>query len=247
MYGKVFAQMYDGTLVSKGPWQALVTFQQFIVLSDRFGVVDMTADAIARRTGLPIEVIVTGIEALEREDEGSRTPDEGGRRIVRLDEHRTWGWRIVNYAKYRQLFRQQDRQDYMRDYMRTRRAEEKTHTKSDGNRDVNTEKLTVNQLAYSNASGFNTKKNNVSAEFQRFWDAYPSGRKIARAKCAAKWATHGLDEVAERIVTHVRAMAATEQWQREGGRYVPNAETYLNRRQWEDETPPSPRPTRMVN
>ena len=26
MYGKVFVQMYDGTLGTQGPWQALVTF-----------------------------------------------------------------------------------------------------------------------------------------------------------------------------------------------------------------------------
>ena len=30
MYVKIFSQIYDGTLCTKGPWQALVTFQQLL-------------------------------------------------------------------------------------------------------------------------------------------------------------------------------------------------------------------------
>lgn len=114
MYGKVFASMYDGTLATKGPWQALVTFQQMIVLADRDGVVDMTADAISRRTSLPIEIINRGIAELSKPDDESRSQVEDGRRIVLLEEHRTWGWQIVNYAKYAALRSAEERRDYMR-------------------------------------------------------------------------------------------------------------------------------------
>ena len=54
MYGKLFVQMYEGTLASKGPWEALVTFQQLIILANRHGEVDMTPDAISRRTTIPL-------------------------------------------------------------------------------------------------------------------------------------------------------------------------------------------------
>ena len=76
MYGKVFDSMYDGTLASRGPWQALVTFQQLIVLATPDGVVDMTADAISRRTSIPLEIIELGIAKLMEPDARSRTPDE---------------------------------------------------------------------------------------------------------------------------------------------------------------------------
>jgi len=122
MYGKLFTQMYDGTLATKGPWQALVTFQQFIILADREGVVDMTAEAIARRTTLPLEVVTLGIRALEEPDPESRSPDLNGRRIVRLAEDRAWGWQIVNYRHYRMLRSQEDRREYMRKYQREYRA-----------------------------------------------------------------------------------------------------------------------------
>ena len=46
MYGKLFASMFDGSLRATAPWQALVTFQQLIILCDREGVVDMTTTAI---------------------------------------------------------------------------------------------------------------------------------------------------------------------------------------------------------
>lgn len=114
MYGKLFASMYDGTLASKGPWQALVTFQQMIALKDQAGFVDMTADAISRRTSIPLEIIEVGIAALEQPDQESRTADEEGRRIVRIDEHRNWGWHIVNAKKYDDLRSAEERREYMR-------------------------------------------------------------------------------------------------------------------------------------
>jgi hypothetical protein len=125
VYGKVFTQMFEGTLASKGPWQALVTFQQLIVLANKHGEVDMTADAISRRTTIPLNIITLGLEELQKPDPDSRTEGEEGRRIVRLDKHRTWGWRLVNYAKYCKIRSEEDRREYMRVLMANKRAEEK--------------------------------------------------------------------------------------------------------------------------
>ena len=122
MYGKIFKQMYKGTLAMVGPWEALVTFQQMIVLADREGVVDMTADAIARETTIPIRIIAKGVEALELPDPESRTPDHDGRRIIRLSADRTWGWQIVNYAHYRKLRSEEERREYHRNYWREKRS-----------------------------------------------------------------------------------------------------------------------------
>ncbi len=124
MYGKIFAQMYDGSLY--GQWQALITFQQMIVLADPVGHVDMTPQAIAARTSIPLDIIQAGLQILEQPDPDSRTPDEDGRRIVRLSDHRTWGWRIVNHGHYRKLRSQEERREYMRTYMRSRRQQEST-------------------------------------------------------------------------------------------------------------------------
>ena len=99
MYGKVFEQIYDSTVADH--WEALVTFQQLIILCDADGVVDMTPPSISRRTNIPLEIILEGLKHLESPDPSSRSPEEGGRRIVLLDSRREWGWQLVNYALYR--------------------------------------------------------------------------------------------------------------------------------------------------
>jgi len=122
MYGKIFKQIYKGTLAMVGPWEALVTFQQMIILADQDGVVDMTTDALSRETTIPLEIITKGVEALSAPDPESRTPDEEGRRIVLLSENRSWGWRIVNYDHYRKLKSEEERREYHRQYYREKRS-----------------------------------------------------------------------------------------------------------------------------
>ena len=122
MYAKLYVSMYDGTLATRGPWEALVTFQQLLVLADRFGIVDMTHEAISRRTTVPEDIIRKGITVLECNDEMSRRPDANGRRIVRLADHRDWGWEIVNYEHYRSIRSAEERRDKNRQYMKEYRA-----------------------------------------------------------------------------------------------------------------------------
>lgn len=101
MFAKIFDSIYDGTLAEH--WQALVTFQQLMILSNAEGVVDLTPAAISRRTGIPREIIDAGIAHLEQPDPQSRSAVMEGVRISRLDQHRTWGWFIVNHAHYRAI------------------------------------------------------------------------------------------------------------------------------------------------
>lgn len=142
--------MYTGTLASKGPWQALVTFQQLIILADQQGVVDMTPEALSRQTTIPLEIIKTGLEALEAPDEGSRTPDEEGRRITRLSDSRDWGWHIVNYDKYRRIRSAEERREYMRLYQRKRRAAVKESVN-------NVSKVNQSSMQYAEAKKDNSK------------------------------------------------------------------------------------------
>jgi len=117
--------MFDGTLATVGPWEAVVTFQQLLILCEPDGTIDMTIDAISRRTTIPIDILKTGIETLEKPDGESRTPDEDGRRIIKLHDERSWGWRIVNYTKYRSFKTPEEKREYMREYMREYRKKSK--------------------------------------------------------------------------------------------------------------------------
>ncbi len=85
-----------------------------LILADRNGVVDMTHEAISRRTNRPIRMIRKTIEELEGPDPRSRTPDMNGARLFRLDEHRDWGWGIVNYDYFRNLASEEQRREKTR-------------------------------------------------------------------------------------------------------------------------------------
>jgi hypothetical protein len=99
MFAKIFTQIFDSSIAED--WQTRLVFEDFLKLADINGVVDMTPEAIARRTNVPLEIIKRGIENLEKPDARSRNPEHRGVRILRLDDHRDWGWHIVNYAHYR--------------------------------------------------------------------------------------------------------------------------------------------------
>ena len=130
MYGKIFDQIYDGSL--RLNWKALITFQQMIVLCDRNGIVDMTPEAIHFRTGIPLDIITCGIELLEKEDNKSRSLIENGKRIIRLDDHRDWGWQIVNHEFYRDLASHADKREMARKRKQRQRDREKSHDVTQG-------------------------------------------------------------------------------------------------------------------
>lgn len=139
-FGKLFNSMYDGSLATHGSWQAVVTMQQFIGLADADGVVDMTAEAISRRTTIPLEIIQLGIPILEAPDPYSRSPLEDGRRIVLLDPLRPWGWRMVNHEYYRNLRTKADKADLNRkNYLERKRRAEATAAQSDRSQTANSE------------------------------------------------------------------------------------------------------------
>lgn len=123
MYAKVFAQILDSSIAEN--YSTRHVFMDFLVLADKDGMVDMTAQAISRRTNVPLELIETAIEKLSTPDVDSRSSAEGGRRIVLIDPDRGWGWKIVNYVNYCKLRDETGRKEYMRDYMRRRRESEK--------------------------------------------------------------------------------------------------------------------------
>lgn len=245
MYGKIFASMYDGSLY--GNWQAIVTFQQMIVLCGPDGVVDMTPQALAARTSIPLEIIKAGLEALESPDQYSRTPDHDGRRIERLDEHRPWGWRIVNYRKYRSLVDAET----VREQNRIRQQRKRERDSNDASRSVtvvtpsNAKSRQAEAEAEVNtsppkspASGGRRGRQLSGGLFDRFWSAYP--RKASRGQAERAFAAISPDEqLVARMCAGIERARTSDQWQRDGGQFIPYPATWLRARGWEDEAPPT--------
>ena len=100
-FAKVYRSLWDGTLgPHRNGWNVFVFL---LAHCDAAGIVELTPEAIAARSGVPLEDVADGIAVLEGPDPRSRSRVRDGRRIVRLDQDRDWGWQIVNYAKYRDM------------------------------------------------------------------------------------------------------------------------------------------------
>ena len=70
--------------------------------------------------------------------------------------------------------------------------------------------------------------------FAEFWKAYP--KKVGKASCLKAWKKlKPTAELHDHIMAALEDQKRSEQWQREGGRFIPNPLTWLNQGRWDDE------------
>lgn len=119
-FAKIYRSMWTGTLVGK--WEAWSLLVFMLVHANEDGLMNIHPAAISAISGMPLDSVLMAIQILEAPDPNSRTNAEEGRRIVRADDHRDWGWYIVNYHAYRDYrsptaakARAKDRQQRFRD------------------------------------------------------------------------------------------------------------------------------------
>lgn len=101
LYSRVFTQILDSSLAED--FEARHVFEDFLkvcTVGEYGGVVDITRSALARKFNMPLDRLNRAIAVLEAPDPQSRNKANGGRRLLRLDEHRDWGWQIANWGEY---------------------------------------------------------------------------------------------------------------------------------------------------
>ena len=106
MYAKIFTQIYDSSIADDVAVRHF--FMDMLLLCDAEGVVDMIPSSISARTRIPLAEVNRLLGLLQEPDLQSRSPENEGRRIILLPG-RTWGWKITNYKKYRDVKSQLDR------------------------------------------------------------------------------------------------------------------------------------------
>jgi len=144
MYGKLHDQIFNSSIMETDLEIRYVWFC-LIALADKEGFVDYTIEAIARRINLEADKVQEAIEKLCQPDPSSRSDDEGGKRLIPIRQ--SFGWKLTNYAYYRDLISQEERREYMRNYMKNYRSKqgvnkskqpltELTHTDTDVDTDA---------------------------------------------------------------------------------------------------------------
>lgn len=81
-----------------------------------------------------------------------------------------------------------------------------------------------------------TKPDAQERRFAEFWQQYP--KKVGKKAAQTSWKRLKPDaDLFERIMQAVAIAKASDQWQREGGRFIPNPATWINQGRWDDELP----------
>ena len=94
-----------------------------------------------------------------------------------------------------------------------------------------------NKGATTIEEGKKVKKKTYAQSFDLFWEAYP--KRMAKLDAAKAWKAHKCNLIAAKIMESVKAHIKTENWQKEGGTYIPYPATFIRSHGWEDElTPP---------
>ena len=108
---------------------------------------------------------------------------------------------------------------------------------------------TDNENGTDNVTGTVTDINNIppnpqggtdaqERRFAEFWAEYP--KKVGKKAALTSWKRVKPDAALfNRIMQAVAIAKKSEQWNREGGRFVPNPSTWLNQGRWDDELTPT--------
>jgi hypothetical protein len=154
-----------------------------------------------------------------------------------MDEHRDWGWCVVNYVKYRAIRSEDDRRE------QNRLAQERWRNKNkpasaEGKQDkpIQKQKQIQKQIQETHPPTPRTRGSAGDDGFDAFWLAYPNKTaKQAAAKAFAKLAPSA--DLLDEILQAVARQKTWPKWAKDGGQYIPNPATWLNGGEWANQPP----------
>jgi len=77
-----------------------------------------------------------------------------------------------------------------------------------------------------------------TSRFNEFWHRYPAtARKVGRKACRQLWIDEDLEAIADRVLLAVDRATQSEQWRKDGGRYIENPVNWLKKEPWDCESP----------
>lgn len=103
-YVKLFSSILTSSLWGESP-NIRIVWITMLAMADKHGEVISTIPGLARLASVSINDVEDAIHKFLSPDPYSRTPDDDGRRIERIDG----GWALLNYGKYREQASDEDR------------------------------------------------------------------------------------------------------------------------------------------
>ena len=244
MFAKVFRSLWEGSLYGRTDEQ--LVFIYLLCNANEHGEVDIIQHVIAGATGMEESRVRLALKVLEGGDGMSRTPDAGGRRIELLDEYRDWGWRIVNYMKYREMRSREARREQTR--KATRAWRERASSAASGEqceqpvssgeqcepmqkqkqkqRQIESEHLSANADVPERGKA---SPKPFSEEFEQFWEAYRCSRRKGKPAAYSTWRKLAGDKISEQILAALERFKKTSDWPA----FAPEPERWLRKTEWD--------------
>lgn len=235
MYGKIFEEIFDSSLMLYGGDTAYV-FMCLIVLCDKDGYVRYHPTTLAKRIGKDVRTVQRCLGNLLAVDPSSSSSAADGRRIVSLAEltgqAENRGWRIVNHEKYRSIASNVDRAAQSTARSRTWRERNKTKKTNEINDleqgDVRGRKGTQRTPSDAYADAY-PDVNNILSDFERCWLKFPkrpgnNKKKAYKAWCARLKEGVVVEEMEQGLDRYIRFCEDTS---KVGTEYVKMAATFF--------------------
>jgi hypothetical protein len=123
VFTKLFSSITESTIWIESANVRLVWITM-LAMADSKGRVWASVPGLANRARVPVEDVEEALSKFLGPDKYSRTPDNEGRRIEKIDG----GWRLLNHAKYREIRDTEAIKESKRNYINNRRAKERAST-----------------------------------------------------------------------------------------------------------------------
>ena len=122
-YTKLFGSIVASTIWREDDKTRLVWITM-LAIANKHGEVEASVPGLADLSRVTVDEARASIAKLEAPDLDSRSTEEDGRRIVKVEG----GWRLVNHAKYRKKLSADERREYLAQKQRECRARQQAST-----------------------------------------------------------------------------------------------------------------------
>ena len=164
-----FTKLFSSILTST-VWQeddpTRLLWITMLAAADARGIVEASIPGLAALARIRLPECETSLNKLSQPDPYSRTQEHEGRRIDKV----TGGWKILNYAYYRNLGRSQDRNEYFKEW-RTKRNQPRAGATANNPQQP---------IAEEEAEEETTKDNSVASLVIAYWNTKPQLPKVIR-------------------------------------------------------------------
>jgi len=223
VFGKSFTSMYQGSMVGAGSHVFAVWGYCISWADPENHTVDLNPILLATVIGDSVERIMAAIAFLCNPDPKSHCTEHGGARLVHQYGH---SYFLVTHEQYRDIKNSEDLRAYFREAQRLHRL---SKTVKDGQR-----LSTFPASASASVSDSLSSGDCQGEDFLAFWKYYPKKKAKIDAFKAWKQTKDVRPADIATILAAVEAQKKSQDWQEEGGRYIPFPASWLRAGQWDD-------------